>query len=120
MMDHKYLSEIKARCNEGRPTARIDVKALITEVERLTAENIDYPHLEKEVVGQQKQNARLRKIIDNRDQQIATLKKALELAIAKIGSCNNCDQNCNFCALKEPDYYIQQTQQTHETQEASL
>lgn len=30
-MDQKCLEEIKARCEAGRPTVRIDVKALIAE-----------------------------------------------------------------------------------------
>lgn len=44
------------------------------------ADLADYPHLKKIVEGQQKQNTRLRKISETKDQQIATLKKALAIA----------------------------------------
>ena len=37
-MEQKYFDEIKARCDECRPIRKIDVKALLAEVERLSAE----------------------------------------------------------------------------------
>lgn len=77
MMDQKYLEEIKARCDAGRPTARIDVKALIVEVERLSAyENIDL--LPEQIEAMQGHNIALIEENAVKDQQIATLKKALE------------------------------------------
>ena len=83
--------------------SRTDIPALITEVERLNAELIDYPHLERVLKGQQDQNARLRRIIEQKDQQIATLKRALEMM---VGSLRESNFNC-----PDADYFIQQAQE---------
>lgn len=117
-MDAKCLAEIKARCDEGRPTARIDVKALIAEVERLKAENADYHHMEKVVEGQQNQNTRLRRIIEQKDQQTAMLEKALELA------CKDHADQCTWMAGTATtdelmQYYIREAQEQEGNHEKS-
>ena len=120
MMDQKYLTEIKARCDEGRPTARIDVKALIAEVERLTAENTT---LDTEVDKWMKLEAEKESLCRKLEKEYATLKKAYELAcecLAKnIPLCQNGAMFYGWRDKKEfIDRFMQQVQQTHETQEA--
>jgi hypothetical protein len=141
LMDKKYLAEIKARCDKATPGpwyeegwalptedgdfveltndspadasfishARTDIPALLAEVERL---NIILQDERKEHA---EEYARLRSTYLDaaaaKDQQTATLKRALEIAIRKIGHCGDCDQNCSFCVLKEPDYFIHQAQE---------
>lgn len=85
MMDQKTLEEIKARCDAGRPTARIDVKALIAEVERLTKENQGLranSEVQESIISGGRNPADKEQIVrltmDNaaKDQQIAMLEKA--------------------------------------------
>jgi len=144
-MDAKYLAEIKARCEAGRPTARIDVKALLAEVERL-----------QKIVKLQKASCSLVKTVEagNTIAENATLKKALEaakedihalntLCLTEGGCCSCCgnqndalmDAGCEFCKKSGVSCWVQdkensercaafewrgvqQAQQTHETQEA--
>ncbi len=82
--------------------SRTDIPALITEVERLNAELIDYPHLERVLKGQQDQNARLRRIIEQKDQQIATLKSEAD----RLRDCKCVDKCKLVCMLDEYDKIV--------------
>lgn len=97
-MDQKYLSEIKAReqdaeCGEIGAIAdsQHDVKSLIAEVGRLTAENAGLranSMIQEQIISGQRdplrdgEIARLIMTSTAKDQQIDTLKKALEYACA--------------------------------------
>lgn len=88
--------------------ARTDIPALIAEVERLTDENGDYHHMEIVADGQQNQNSRLREIINAKDQQIATLKKALEMA------CNDLEMEVHWWDTPTNEIYAHYIQQAQE------
>lgn len=87
-MGDKYLAEIKARYELGRPAQQREVKALLAEVERLTAENEKtkpfykiaddtFKHWENAAYAMRDEE-RARSAA--KDEQIATLTRALELA----------------------------------------
>lgn len=114
MMDDKYLAEIKARCEAFKKSgenygvvfpeqirsvllddgyeeqwsdlaahASLDVNALLAEVERLNAyESIDL--LPEQIEAMQGHNIALIEENAAKDQQIATLKKALEIASMEV------------------------------------
>lgn len=93
MMDQKYLDEIKARCVAGRPAARIDVKALIAEVERLTIENLRLKDATIQCDGYEKRYHAALAELDAKDQQIATLKSAKdEINRYNIDCTKQCDK----------------------------
>ena len=90
-MDAKYLAEIRARCEavenarygksgksyeiacwKLKMNALADIPALLAEVERLTDIEKEYLHY--------------RRISEKLDQQIATLKKALEIASSEVNT----------------------------------
>jgi predicted RNase H-like nuclease (RuvC/YqgF family) len=86
-MDNKYLAKIKELCTAGRPVRRIDVKALIAEVERLTKENQGLrtnSMIQESIISKGRNPADKEKIVhitmDNaeKDREIATLKKEIE------------------------------------------
>ncbi|HEX3018527.1 MAG TPA: hypothetical protein VHP31_11845 [Caproicibacter sp.] len=84
------LDEINARVDEGRPIRHIEVKELIAEVERLTAENqqnADYADIYKDICDKYGKN--FRALLDKAkalQTENAKLKKAYELA------CNQLEQ----------------------------
>ena len=128
MMDAKYLAEIEARCEGDVPDIAAPVfrdrKALIAEVERLTDIEKEYHHY--------------RRLSEKLDQQIATLKRAMELMsetacgevpgimpewdmigcvpdkrCMKENPCKGSDNQCHECWTR---YFIQQAQ-AQQTQE---
>ena len=133
MMDQKYLAEIKARAQEAKAEKRKgndldcaclswaivlnDIPALLAEVERLT--DLSRQNYCKFVRQQEECAAK--------DQQIATLKKALKLACDETGesACpmtegldlenpvKACDEGCQGECGAEcwKRYYIQQAQE---------
>ena len=102
-MDDKYLAEIKARCELGRPAQQREVKALLAEVERLQSV-VKIQRASCSLV----ETAKAATIVDGiaaKDQQIDTLKKALELACRY----HNFD---DFRTIRaEMDFFIQQAQE---------
>lgn len=96
-MDAKYLAEIRARCELGRPAQQREVKALLAEVERLqqeirTGQHMCAPVQLDATAAESFCNAadvsRLEQDNAVKDQQIATLKKALELICDEVAdSC---------------------------------
>ena len=87
MMDKKYLAEIKTRDNAELPKTAAPVfrdrHALLAEVERLNAyESIDL--LPEQIEAMQGHNIALIEENAAKDQQIATLKKALEIASMEV------------------------------------
>lgn len=84
-MDAKYLAEIKEDYDEYAGTGSIDdafdlahqIPALLAEVERLTEENAALQAANDKMVAQ---NKRILSRELDKDQQIATLKRTLEIA----------------------------------------
>ena len=64
--------------------ARTDIPEMIAEVERLTARLQESPYGDDKIDELEEACDNLRFQVESRDQQIATLKKALELACRKI------------------------------------
>jgi hypothetical protein len=88
-MDQKYFDEIKARAQDAEcgeigaiADSQHDVKSLIAEVERLTIENLGLKDAAIRCDGYEKRYHAALTELDTKDQQIATLKKALEYACA--------------------------------------
>lgn len=115
------LEEIKAKINEGRPIRHTEIKELIAEMERLTAENADL----KTIISPAKlaQIAMMQIEFNRLQTENAVLKKALELMVGEIKSCVlkmskagivritawGSDEQCI-------DYFMKKAQQlTHET-----
>ena len=132
-MDAKYLAEIKARCEADLPDVAAPVfrdrKALLAEVERQN----------KEYDEQDNAHHKLFMAYCEQQKQIATLKKALELMATylvhfgridemlcddipqplhlKYQPKNDGDYENGPCIQCVQEYFQQQAQQTHETQE---
>lgn len=98
--------------------ARTDIPELIAEVERLTAENTALQNANEKLATQS------RRIINRemgRDQQIATLKKAL-LESIKCFNCSTCSYGRGKDCGQRPhenctDVFIRKVQEAHEMQE---
>ena len=93
MMDAKYLAEIRARLDADRIPMKSDMEALLAEVERLTKENQGLranSEVQESIISGGRNPADKEQIVrltmDNaaKDQQIDTLKKALEIASMEV------------------------------------
>lgn len=69
--------------------------------------------LEKDQAAKYLAIVRQKEQLAAKDAEISTLRRALELAVNKIGcdSCRECDQSCQFCVLSDAEYFIQQAQE---------
>jgi hypothetical protein len=119
MMDAKYLAEIRERCELGRPPQQCEVKALLSEVERLTIENLGLKDAAIRCDGYEKRYHAALTELDVKDQQIATLKKAYELACTDLSDRAYPPSNAEQGTKENINFYIHQAQQlTHKTQGA--
>jgi hypothetical protein len=137
LMDAKYLAEIKARDNTELPETAAPVfhdrHALIAEVERLTIENLGLKDAAIRCDGYEKRYHAALTELDVKDQQIVTLKRAMELmsrtacgempgtmpewdmvrcvpdkSCMKESPCKDSDNECHECWMR---YFIQQAQE---------
>lgn len=116
-MDAKYLAEIRARDSAELPETAAPVfrdrHALLAEVERL---NCELSRIRSNAADDKKM---LQKDSTVKDQQIATLKTALEMACTDLSDREYPPSNVEQGTKENIKFYIHQAQQlTHKTQGA--